>query len=147
MEFRSFIRKALQYFDIDIHWINRDDSPFLDPAQAMIASVLHNGERSSFLVADMLDVIQKHHADGKFYEQDLLDVLAENFKEGGCFVDVGANVGNHSIFAAVHLGASRIIAFEPMRLQHAILSINVLLNELQGKVEVHKLALSDRTEF
>ncbi|MCC1498394.1 FkbM family methyltransferase, partial [Alcanivorax sp. 1008] len=42
---------------------------------------------------------------------------------------------------------SRIIAFEPMRLQHAILSINVLLNELQGKVEVHKLALSDRTEF
>ncbi|MCC1498344.1 FkbM family methyltransferase, partial [Alcanivorax sp. 1008] len=147
MEFRSFIRKAFQYFDIDIHRIYRDDSPFIDPAQAMIASVLHNGKPSRFLVADRFDVIQKHHADGKFYEQDLLDVLAENIKEGACFVDIGANVGNHSIFAAAHLGASRIIAFEPMRLQHAILSINVLLNELQGKVEVHKLALSDRTEF
>jgi Met-10+ like-protein len=49
---------------------------------------------------------------GVFYEREELEIIATHFK-GGTFVDIGANVGNHSIFAAKFLGASKVIAFEP----------------------------------
>lgn len=147
MTIRGFIRRAFQYFDIDIHKITRDVSPFIDPETAALTTVSYNGKASRFLVADAGDVIQECHAEGRFYEQDLLNLLTRYFKAGGCFVDIGANVGNHVIFAAMHLDASSVIAVEPMRRQHAILSINVLLNELQGRVKVHKVALSNYEGF
>ena len=71
------------------------------------------GREISFFVTDKDDVIQRWHADGRFYEEEELAIISEFFPRGGVFVDVGANVGNHTIFVAKYLYPKNIILFEP----------------------------------
>ncbi|MFZ4410190.1 MAG: FkbM family methyltransferase, partial [Paracraurococcus sp.] len=49
---------------------------------------------------------------GAFYESGMLEDLRRRLRPGGLFVDVGANIGNHALFAAAVCGA-RVLAFEP----------------------------------
>ena len=48
----------------------------------------------------------------RFYESDLLDHLAAHGPRGGVYVDVGANIGNHSVFFGRFL-ADQVVAIEP----------------------------------
>ncbi len=49
---------------------------------------------------------------GTFYELDLLEAIRD-YKRPGTYVDVGAHIGNHSVFFAVETCANRVVAFEP----------------------------------
>jgi FkbM family methyltransferase len=60
-------------------------------------------------------------------------------------VDIGANIGTTTINALARLGMRRAVCFEPLPLNLRLLRQNLLLNDLQQRVEVHPLALSDRT--
>jgi FkbM family methyltransferase len=64
------------------------------------------------------------------------------FSAGDVLVDVGANVGMYSIWAAKTRGA-RVYAFEPEAQNFALLNRNIVLNELAGRVSAYCAALSD----
>ena len=53
-----------------------------------------------FFVGNRYDLVQAHHFRGKFYEAEELDIIRRYFKVNGVFVDIGANVCNHTIFAS-----------------------------------------------
>jgi FkbM family methyltransferase len=75
-----------------------------------------------------------------FYEMEmLLDVRSRLFF-GKCAVDVGAHVGNHSIFFALALGM-RTIAFEPNPESFALLEANVAANGVGDKCELRKVGV------
>ncbi len=57
-------------------------------------------------------------------------------------VDVGANVGNHSLFWAVELGA-QVLAFEPNSAARAILARNVARNCLESSITIMSEALGE----
>ena len=59
----------------------------------------------------------------------------------GTAVDVGANIGNHSLWMAV-VCRLRVEAFEPAPVNLERLYANVTLNDLQGRVAVHPAALA-----
>jgi FkbM family methyltransferase len=59
------------------------------------------------------------------------------------FVDVGANVGMYTIWAAVTKG-TRVFAFEPEAQNYAVLNRNILANGLQTRVKAYCLGLSDK---
>jgi FkbM family methyltransferase len=101
-----------------------------------------------FFVNDETDIIQKHHFAGQFYEKEELTIIARHFRSGGTFMDVGANVGNHSIYAARILNAGLIIPVEPNSLAIQILRINLTLNGLVGMADLRLVGvgLSDRPE-
>jgi FkbM family methyltransferase len=80
------------------------------------------------------DPIQRKHRNGEFYEQEELNMLKALFPVDGIFVDIGSNIGNHTIFAAQHLGASKVIPFEPNPLAYELLIQNVLVNRLRDVV-------------
>lgn len=61
-------------------------------------------------------------------------------------VDVGANVGMYTVWAAKTRGA-RVYAFEPEAQNYALLNRNVVLNELGDRVKAYCLALSDVEGF
>jgi FkbM family methyltransferase len=67
------------------------------------------------------------------------------FRENEVLVDIGANVGMYTIFAAKVRGV-RVFAFEPEAQNYALLNRNILLNELSGSVSAYCLAMSDRAE-
>ena len=58
-------------------------------------------------------------------------------------LDVGANVGMYSIYAAV-VRRSRVFAFEPESQNYALLCRNIVLNEASGRIVAWSAALSDR---
>ncbi|HGG04978.1 MAG TPA: FkbM family methyltransferase [Aliiroseovarius sp.] len=94
------------------------------------------------------DPIQRNHRRGQFYEAKELNGLKEVFPKGGTFVDIGANVGNHGLFAALFLGAARVIPFEPNPLAYRLLIQNVLVNRLDDVFDLSRLGvgLSDVEE-
>ncbi len=95
----------------------------------------------TFCVNMERDPIQRNHRKGSFYEIKELNALRPIFPRGGVFVDIGANVGNHSLFAAQHLGASRVIPFEPNPLAYDLLVQNVLVNQLSDVIDLNYLGI------
>jgi FkbM family methyltransferase len=81
-------------------------------------------------VTDEADLIQQYHSRGEFYEQEELDMI-ENYFDGGVFIDIGTNVGNHAIYAALFLPVTRIICIEPNPGAIAVLRANIQLNMLE----------------
>lgn len=62
---------------------------------------------------------------------------------GRTFVDIGANIGTSTVAAFKHFGASRAIAFEPSPRNLKMLRSNLVMNDLQDRVMVFPLALSN----
>jgi FkbM family methyltransferase len=100
------------------------------------------GVSLSFFIENDFDTIQSAHRSGRIYEPEELAMIARHF-DGGLFVDVGANVGNHSIYAAKVLKADAVIAFEPEPQAANLFEINVALNDVRSRVTVHRVGLAD----
>jgi protein O-GlcNAc transferase len=77
---------------------------------------------------------------GSFYENDLLEHLASSGPRGGTFIDVGANIGNHSIFFAKFL-ADHVVAVEPDAALLPVLRRNLAVNVPVARVTVVEAAL------
>lgn len=117
--------------------------PFEDSIRRVpISTVSYQGKRLEFLVERRGDWIQGHHLQGKFYAVEELELMRAAYR-GGTFVDVGANVGNHSLFAAAIIGAPRVIAFEPNPEAYRVLRCNIALNDMAGTIEHLPFGLSD----
>lgn len=77
-----------------------------------------------------------------FHEFNEMRFLNRYLKEDMTFVDVGANQGEFSLFAAKRLSKGSVLAFEPMSMFFDRLLFNVRLNGM-GNVTCHQLGLSD----
>lgn len=65
---------------------------------------------------------------GEWCEAEL-DVLAPFVREGAVVVDVGANLGSHTLFFAKAVGPKgKVVAFEPQRFVHGLLVANMATN-------------------
>lgn len=111
--------------------------------EASLHKVLTPHGPLQLLVLDRGDSVQGEHAHGRLYEPAELALLQQHFK-GGLVLDVGANVGNHSLALALLPRTSGVIAFERNPQAFAVLQFNVAINGLEGRIQTHRLALSDR---
>jgi FkbM family methyltransferase len=75
-----------------------------------------------------------------FYELDLLKKAAKIYQRGTTIVDVGANIGNHTVYFAKILGAP-VLAFEPFAKNREILRRNIEENGCASLVEIERLAI------
>lgn len=95
-------------------------------------------------IKDAREEVQAHWAQGNFYETQrhgLLNLVHQKCR-GGTFIDVGAFIGNHTLFFAACCGADRVLAFEPAQEAYEHLVANVALNGL-GNVTAFNLALGE----
>jgi FkbM family methyltransferase len=88
-----------------------------------------NGERIGFFITNRDDSIMKFHYQGAFYETEELDLIKRHYSQGGTFVDIGANIGNHTVYISRFTKSSRIIVFEPNQTAISILKENLFLNQ------------------
>jgi FkbM family methyltransferase len=110
--------------------------------EGSIATFAIDSQKFRFFVADAMDVVQSWFVRGRFYEEEELALVRRHFA-GGLFVDVGANVGNHAIFAARVLRAPKVVAFEPNGTAAELCEINLALNGCSEIVELRRVGLSD----
>lgn len=66
----------------------------------------------------------------------------DTFQPGDLFLDIGANMGLYSLYAALTRGVA-VLAFEPESSNYALLNKNIFLNGLDQKIQAYALALSD----
>lgn len=97
------------------------------------------GRRLVFSVDMQRDPIQRSHREGRFYEEEELAVIKALFPLAGTFVDIGANVGNHGLYAAVFLSAARVIPFEPNPKALKLLLANIAANGLAARYDLSHL--------
>ncbi|MFG6637676.1 FkbM family methyltransferase [Sulfitobacter sp. 1A12126] len=77
-----------------------------------------------------------------FYEQTFLKYLRFCVRKSGCFIDAGANIGNHSIFFS-KIMARKCISFEPNPKAYALLKKNIVANN--STAVAYELGLSNTT--
>jgi FkbM family methyltransferase len=70
----------------------------------------------------------------------------DTFDTEDLFIDIGANIGLYSLYAAVSRGV-QVIAFEPESLNYALFNRNIFLNQLDQKVKAYPIALSEEIAF
>ena len=75
-----------------------------------------------------------------FYEHELLDWLLVVSIQKGSFIDVGANIGNHTLFFS-KIMERKCYSFEPNSTAYNILEENIKINKLETKVNSFKVAL------
>lgn len=77
-------------------------------------------------------------------EADVYDEIIARLPGGGLFVDVGANVGLHTILAAFHMGQrGRVLAVEPVPANLELLRKNLQLNGLLDMCQIFPFALTE----
>jgi len=81
-----------------------------------------------WIVDNPEDVIQKYHMNGEIFEQEELEFIASKINPGDIVLDIGANVGNHSIYLSKMTQAKTIYVIEPIPHTYRILLANVALN-------------------
>jgi FkbM family methyltransferase len=94
-----------------------------------------------FFVKNPHDVVQSHHARGEFYESEELSIITEFFPRGGVFIDIGANIANHTIYVCKFLHPKQVIMFEPNPEAISLLRTNISLNDLTHIVDCSHLGV------
>lgn len=77
-----------------------------------------------------------------WYELILLQYL-KNFNKGGAYIDVGGNIGNHSVFFLNHCNSTKLYVFEPQDFCFEILKMNLEANTKKEFI-LNKLAVWDK---
>jgi FkbM family methyltransferase len=95
-----------------------------------LVSFTFRGIPLRFFVHDQHDSIQAHHNVGQLYEIEELDLLLSHFEPGMRVLDVGANIGNHTVWFEKIARASRIVVIEPQPRIAKLLRLNCVLNQL-----------------
>ena len=67
---------------------------------------------------------------GSFYEEPALRKIKQFIGQDASVIDVGANIGNHSIFFSIVCECKQIICFEPQKNIYQQLQENILLNNI-----------------
>lgn len=131
-------------FDVvGLEWRWGADEPFV--SRGLVVERTINEVAVRFFVIDENDHLQQHHMFGKWYEEEELKLMAGHF-DGGTFVDIGANVGNHTLYAALVMNAAKVISFEPNPPAFKACQYSILLNQLAERVAVHNVGVSDVDE-
>lgn len=80
----------------------------------------------------------------QFFDAEERALLREVLKEGGVFVDIGANAGIYSLCGAQAVGASgRVLSVEPNPVVAERLRFNLSLNGFDGRAVIEQAGVSD----
>ena len=74
------------------------------------------------------------------YEQAMLEEMAGRVQPGDLVLDIGANVGNHTLYLACVCGCE-VESFEPNASLAGAMEESIRINNLEAKVRVHPIAL------
>ncbi len=117
------------------------NSAFLAALMQATLRVSYNGENIKLVIPNWLNQYRAKTFSSK--EPETLKWI-ESLEKGAVLWDVGANVGLYSIYAAKHKECS-VFAFEPSVFNLEVLARNIFNNQLQERVTIVPVALSDKS--
>lgn len=100
--------------------------PFVEDLH--IAEVSALGTTFQFLLNNRNDHIQGFIDRGEFYEAEELELICKHAPRSKRLLDIGANIGSHSIYLAHRLNLERVVPIEPQPAVLHLLKANLGLN-------------------
>lgn len=95
-------------------------------------------------------VIRKYSMDSAILYENLIDKVYDRYipkmNTGDTVIDVGAHIGSFSIHMAQKFPGVRIIGFEPMVENFALLKKNVELNHLRKTIRIVPMGVAKKSE-
>lgn len=74
------------------------------------------------------DCVQEIMNRGEFYEADFLEEMRKYVKPNSVIADIGANIGNHTVYFSKFFDAKEIYVIEPIARSYRLLLANIALN-------------------
>jgi FkbM family methyltransferase len=108
-----------------------------------IVSVRHNG-RVVFKIAALGRISSWRARTFSIKEPETLEWI-ENFLPGETLLDVGANIGLYSLYAAAH--GVNVFAFEPSAQNYALLNLNIIANNFDTLIKAFPVSCHDSISF
>lgn len=110
----------------------------------MIQQFNYGTRQYTFCFADKQDHIA-HVMQHGFYEAKMLEAIKDLHLEG-VYVDVGAHIGNHTVYFANECPSTRVLAFEPCAENFLYLQKNIALNAFRSGsvVELYHCAIGQQ---
>ena len=78
---------------------------------------------------------------GHYYEEETLNKWTPLFGPVRTLFDIGANLGNHTLYWSKYLRPDKIVAFEPFPVNDTVLRLNIGENRLSSVVTAETLAV------
>lgn len=118
----------------------------MKPAESAVVQISDRGKSYQIYLPDHeTDYIQgKLAAERIPYERDMLQDMADRLSSGDLVLDIGANIGNHSLYLAAVTGC-RVIAFEANEALARALERSVALNGFGKRVRVQAQAVGEQS--
>lgn len=82
--------------------------------------------------------------EGDYFDVDQLKEIKKYIPNHAVILDIGTNIGNHTIFFAKECYANKIYSFEPTEKTFSILTKNLQINHLEELVDAKNIALGDQ---
>lgn len=80
------------------------------------------------------------------YQYEYVYIFEKLAKRINGFIDIGCNGGLYSLIAAKSAEEIKILSFDPTESAQYFINENIRLNQLTNRIQVFKIALSDKTE-
>lgn len=88
-----------------------------------------------------------------YYERENLDFICKEWKEGiigniiqqSYVLDIGANIGNHSLYYLNECNAKGVYCFEPVKDTFRILEKNIVINKLSDRTTLNNVGVGVKT--
>jgi FkbM family methyltransferase len=112
-----------------------------------MAKIKYNGQ--TIIIKTLYDnelLNRKYYSKGGFHEIRLLEKIKQ-LNRKGVYIDVGANVGNHSIFFGLFCPSTKVISIEAEKKIVGVLTENLSKNLTDNKYEIYNYAISDFNGF
>ncbi len=78
-----------------------------------------------------------------YWDYSALLMIDKYLPDNAVVLDIGANIGSHTIYWALRRKAKKVYSFEPFLETYNILEKNIELNNLSNVVEIYNYGLSD----
>ncbi len=108
-------------------------------------TLTHRNKSFSLFISPLNGFIDAHIYLYGVYEPFILDIVDDTLQDGMTFVDVGANIGEHSMFAAAIVGKhGSVHSFEPIPRIYAQLGDSIRHNHFGSIITTHNVALGEK---
>ena len=92
----------------------------------MIKEITHLNKKISINLHENEIVSSVINNSNNFFEIKFLEFVRNNFQKQKTIIDIGANIGNHSLFFSEFLEYDEIICFEPFERNVELLKLNLI---------------------
>lgn len=78
-----------------------------------------------------------------YWDRKALTMIDKYLPEDAVILDIGANIGSHTVYWALEKNAKKVYSFEPFAQTFDVLTINIALNGLEDRVVLSNYGLSN----